>query len=80
MKEWNQYSLLSRKEAAAFLGVKENTLAVWTCTKRYNIPVIKVGRLVRYRFPDLLVFLGNRTINEPTGEGMKGVRAPYHNR
>jgi len=54
--------LLSRKEAADFLGVKEVTLAVWKSTKRYHLPVIKVGRLVRYRYSDLLDFIERRTV------------------
>ena len=29
--------LLSREEAAKFLGVSKGTLEVWACTKRYNL-------------------------------------------
>jgi excisionase family DNA binding protein len=50
-------NLLTREEAAAYLGVKENTLAVWSCSKRYNLPLVKVGRLVRYRVQDLDRFI-----------------------
>jgi len=64
MNDLNQYRLLSRKEAAEFLGIKVVTLAIWKSTKRYNIPVVKVGRLVRYRFSDLLDFVERRTINQ----------------
>ncbi len=53
--------LLTRKEAAEFLGISEGTLAVWKCTKRYPLPVVKVGRLVRYRESDLLKFLEEMT-------------------
>ena len=28
--------LLSRRQAAEYLGVKENTLAIWACNKRYS--------------------------------------------
>ncbi len=55
--------LLSRKEAAEFLGVTEHTLAVWACTKRYKLSFVKVGRLVKYRYSDLLTFLESRTEN-----------------
>ena len=55
--------LLSRKEAAHFLGVKENTLAVWQTTKRYALPCVKVGRLVKYRISDLQRFIEKRTTN-----------------
>ena len=41
--------LLTRKEAAEYLGVKELTLALWKSTKRYDLPVVKVGRLAKYR-------------------------------
>ncbi len=49
--------LLTRREAAAYLGVCEQTLAVWKCTKRHSIPCIKIGRLVRYRKADLDAFI-----------------------
>ncbi len=55
--------LLNRKEAAEKLGVTEGTLAVWSCTKRYGLPFIKVGRLVKYRLTDLEAFLDRRTQN-----------------
>tara|TARA_B100001564_G_scaffold285327_1_gene248212 strand:- start:2013 stop:2219 length:207 start_codon:yes stop_codon:yes gene_type:complete len=57
----SQDKLLTRKEAAAFLGIGEHTLAVWACTKRYNLPYVKVGRLVKYRYSDLQAFLESRT-------------------
>ncbi len=53
--------LLTRKEAAKFLGISEGTLAVWKVTKRYPLPLIKVGRLVRYRETDLIQFLDKMT-------------------
>lgn len=53
--------LLDRKSAAEFLGVTEGTLAVWSCTKRYGLPFIKVGRLVKYKLSDLENFLQRRT-------------------
>ena len=57
-----QSELLTRKEAAAYLGVTPETLAVWHCTKRYPIPVIKIGRLCKYKRSDLDAFIANRTI------------------
>jgi excisionase family DNA binding protein len=57
----NNHKLLTRKEAAEFLGVSEGTLAVWKVTKRYPLPVIKVGRLVKYRESDLINFLDAMT-------------------
>ena len=55
--------LLTRKETAKFLGVTEGTLAVWACTKRYELPYVKVGRLVKYRYSDIEIFLEQRTHN-----------------
>ncbi len=49
--------LLSRREAAAYLGVAEQTLAVWASTKRVHIPFIKLGKLVKYRKSDLDQFI-----------------------
>jgi excisionase family DNA binding protein len=54
--------LLTRAQAAEFLGVKEQTLAVWMTNKRYALPAVKVGRLVRYRLRDLEAFLERRTV------------------
>ncbi len=56
-------NLLSRKEAASYLGVAEQTLAIWKTTKRYNLPVVKVGRLVRYKQADLDAFIASRTVS-----------------
>lgn len=36
--------LLDRKSAARFLNIKPNTLAVWDCTKRYDLHPIKIGK------------------------------------
>ncbi|MBI5173513.1 MAG: helix-turn-helix domain-containing protein [Candidatus Melainabacteria bacterium] len=49
--------LLTRRQAAAYLGIAEQTLAVWKCTGRYHLPWIKIGRLVRYRKQDLDAFI-----------------------
>ncbi len=51
--------LFTRKQAADFLGVRENTLAVWATTKRHILPYYKVGRLVKYKLADLQAFLEN---------------------
>ena len=56
------------KQAAEVLAVKATTLAVWRSTGRYNLPYLKVGRLVKYRISDLAEFLARRTAHH-TGEG-----------
>jgi excisionase family DNA binding protein len=53
--------LLSEKEAAQLLTCSPGTLSVWRSTGRYNLPFLKVGRMVRYRRADLLAWLKNRT-------------------
>jgi excisionase family DNA binding protein len=63
--------LLSRKQAANYLGVTENTLSVWASVKRYNLPYVKVGRLVRYRLSDLDAFLTRRTVMQTETTGGK---------
>lgn len=55
------------KQAAAVLHVKATTLAVWRSTGRYDLPFLKIGRLVKYRVSDLAEFLARRTANH-TGE------------
>ncbi|TKD44229.1 helix-turn-helix domain-containing protein [Azotobacter chroococcum] len=57
------------KQAAEVLGAKASTLAVWRSTGRYNLPFLKVGRLVRYRVSDLAEFLARRT-GRHTGEAI----------
>ena len=54
--------LLTRKQAAQYLGVTERTLAVWKSTGRYALPCVKVGRLAKYRIVDLDAFISRRTV------------------
>ncbi len=56
----NPTTLLSRADAAAFLGVSKGTLEVWASTRRYNLPFVKVGRLAKYRMVDLEAFIQSR--------------------
>jgi len=60
--------LLTRREAAEFLGVKPQTLATWHITGKYNLPVVKVGRSVRYRLADLERWLESRTVGAAAAE------------
>lgn len=55
-------ALLTDKEAAAYLNLSTSTLAVWRCTKRQEIPFVKLGRAVRYRQADLDAWLQSQTI------------------
>lgn len=55
-------NMLSRGQAADYLGVKKETLENWACTQRYGLPYIKVGRCVRYRRADLDKFIESRVV------------------
>lgn len=66
--------LLTRQQAAAYLGVRPQTLAVWASTGRYGLPVVKVGRCVRYRVADLERWLTARTVGGASVHREKGVQ------
>jgi len=55
-------ALLTREQAAEYLGIAAQTLAVWATTGRYDLPFIKVGRCARYRKADLDKFIERRTV------------------
>jgi len=56
--------LLTRKEAAEYLKIQPQTLAAWSSIGRYDLPLIKVGRSVRYRLADLEKPLESRSITQ----------------
>lgn len=53
--------LMTRKQAAEFLGVREQTLAAWATAGRYGLRFFKAGRSVRYAKSDLDQFLAARS-------------------
>lgn len=59
----NSERLLTRQEAAEFLGISKHALAVWACTKRYPLPYVRVGSRAMYRASDLNRFIESRTVN-----------------
>ena len=63
--EKEKSDLISADDAAEFLGVSPGTLSVWRSTKRYFLPFVKVGHLVRYRRSDLSDFIERRVVNMP---------------
>lgn len=63
MSIYDNNKLLSRKQASDFLGIKEQTLASWLCKKSQPLKVVKIGKLCKYRFSDLLDFLEKQTIH-----------------
>jgi predicted DNA-binding transcriptional regulator AlpA len=56
--------LLSREQAAEFLGLRPQTLSVWASTKRYPLPFVKIGSRVKYRLSDLQRFVESRVVGE----------------
>ena len=56
--------LLTRPQAAEYLGLQPQTLAVWACNGRYELPFFKVGRSVRYRKTDLDEWLASRRVTQ----------------
>lgn len=51
--------LLTPKQVSEYIGVPVNTLAIWRCTGRVNLPYVKIGRAVRYRREDVERFIAN---------------------
>lgn len=49
--------LMTREQAAEYLGISSSTLANWACTKKFKIPYFRIGRSVRYRKSDLDEFV-----------------------
>jgi predicted DNA-binding transcriptional regulator AlpA len=55
--------LVNDKYVAKILGIAPATLAIWRCTKRYQLPYVKVGRLIRYKESDVEAFIQSRIQN-----------------
>ena len=62
--EQQQERLLSRKEAAEYLGVSPQTLAFWACRRTRELPFVKLGRRVKYRKSDLDAFVSHMAAKE----------------
>ena len=56
--------LFTRDQAAEYLGVAPQTLAIWAMNGRYSLPFIRVGRLCKYRRSDLDKWLQRRTVGD----------------
>jgi excisionase family DNA binding protein len=59
---------LTPQQAAEYLGLSVATLNTWRCTKRYNLPYVKIGGSVRYMEADLQRFVERRTVRIKGGE------------
>jgi hypothetical protein len=53
--------LVTPEVTAGLLGTTENTLAVWRCERRYDLPFVKVGSRVMYKLIDVKRFIDSRT-------------------
>jgi hypothetical protein len=60
--------LLTPDQTRQRLGVSIGTLAVWRCTRRYNLPFVRVGSKVMYREEDVERFITNRRVIIPDPE------------
>ena len=57
---------MSRKQAAEYLGLAENTLARWACDGTNALPFTKVGFYARYSIEDLEEWLASRRVTQTT--------------
>ena len=55
-------NLLTTKEAANFLRIPARTLENWRCNQRYDLPYVKLGRIIRYRMVDLENWVQGRLV------------------
>ena len=56
--------LLSAQKVSELLGVRKGTLSYWRCTGRYNLPYVKIERLVMYKANDVSDFIQRRTVED----------------
>lgn len=54
-------ALLTPQRVAAWLGVKEQTLAVWRTKGKYNLEYVKIGSRVMYRREAIEAFIAQST-------------------
>ena len=53
--------LMTRKQAAQYLLLKESTLKQWEFTRKYGLKFVKIGSLTRYTKEHLDEFIESRT-------------------
>lgn len=53
--------LLSTREAAAFIGVEEQSLRRWRMNGIVKLPFVRIGRLIRYSMKDLEAYIAKNT-------------------
>ncbi|MCG7904803.1 MAG: helix-turn-helix domain-containing protein [Candidatus Thiodiazotropha weberae] len=64
--------LLTESEAADIIGFSRNTLRAWRVTGRHHTSppprFVKCGRAVRYRYSELLDWIGQQSVALTTSE------------
>lgn len=50
-------NLLKEADVCQILGLKDQTLRAWRSKRAPNLPYVKLGRSVRYRKEDVLLFI-----------------------
>ena len=60
--------LLTTAQAAEVLGIAEGTLTTWRCTRRTELPYLKVGRCVRYKRSDIEAWAQSRRRGETSAD------------
>lgn len=60
MEKQPHEKLLTPQEVSAILSIDVETLNKWRHHKRYHLPYIKAGRLVRYKHQDIEAFIASR--------------------
>ncbi len=58
--------LLTPRQVADLLQVREQTLATWRCNARHDLPFVRIGRAIRYRPEDVEKWLASRTVGTTT--------------
>lgn len=61
MNHLNQTKYLTQKEVSKILDVKVTTLNSWRCSRKYNIPYIKLGRVILYPSVEFYAWLESFT-------------------
>lgn len=61
----DQDMLVPSLAAAGLIGIKQQTLALWRCERKHNLPYIKSGRRIHYRLGDLRRFVERQELNLP---------------
>ncbi|MGD9152759.1 MAG: helix-turn-helix domain-containing protein [Gammaproteobacteria bacterium] len=54
--------LLNPADVADLLGIKVETLQIWRCNHRYDLPYVKIGGRIRYKISDVEKFIESRTM------------------